>query len=353
MIRDIYNPRTVIMSKRDYTAKGNRLNAAFMSEAMHDGEAVRKLVHNKCIDGPAILRALYRYYFEHRHKETLWNDLHEINEKTSGYGACGLYAETDNHGRKIIADRSYSWGRGESDWANLACYDIKHSVMIYEDFDDAYKKYENVSVAEVLADTLNNRTYADVRQPLTPNENLNLLLRNLYLAHHIHKQELDEQVYGKALHLLNNDLETAFAAGQKLRAEDYMPAIIFLDAESAQLFDKIDYPRQRSFYQTQLGQESLKFTYLTALGVINFEKEAMDNFLREVKAQTLWQAAQKRITQEFVYWGFRSSVTANRWMELNLIKPQPKEKIYNPYYKTDVERAEYLNLYAVSNKQRT
>lgn len=351
MIDYIYSPRTVIMAKRDYADAGNRVNAVFMSNAMHDGEAVRKLIHNKCMDGPDILRAFYRYYNEHRHKETLWNDIYEINENSQTYGECGIYAETDRFGNKIIADRNTQYGGGESDWADIDCYDKRYTGEESDYFGRGHKKYENASVAEVLADTLKHRTYLRDYSPQTPNGNLNLLLRNLYYAQYYGPKTMEDIVYYKALKLINTDLETAFAAGKKLKSKDYMPAIIFLDEKSALIFDKIDYIQQREFYRSPLGQESLKFTYLTSLGVLDLQKKQMDNFLDDVKGQTLWQAAQKRITQEFTYWGFRSSISANRWLELNVIKPQPKEKPYVPYYKTDIERAEYMNLYSV-NKQR-
>ena len=76
-----------------------------------------------------------------------------------------------------------------------------------------------------------------------------------------------------------------------------------------------------------------------------FDKDSMHAFLDDVKAQTLWQVAQSRITSEVMYWGFRQSISANRWLELNVIKPKPNEKVYAPYYQTDLERANYLNLY--------
>lgn len=345
MIDFIYSPRTVISAKRDYAAKGNRLNAVFMSNIMHDGDAVRKLIHNKTADAPDILRALYRYYAEHRNKETLWDDIDKINENSNHYGNCGIYAETDKHGNKIIIDWNYRWSGRESYWADLAHYDKRCSINIDDDFGYGYKKYVNASVAEVLADTLNNRTYAIMQQPQTPDKNLNLLLQNLFYAKYHDETELNEPAYYKALHLLNDNLENAFSAGEKLLAKQYVPAIIFVDEMSAQVFDKIDYPKQRVFYQTPLGQECLRFTYLTALGVHSFEKEAMHTFLNEVKSQTLWQTAQSRITQEFMHWGYRSSVAANRWTELNLIKPLPDEKVYRPYYQTDLERAQYMNLY--------
>ncbi|MBR3677159.1 MAG: hypothetical protein IKN71_08515 [Alphaproteobacteria bacterium] len=352
MIDYIYNPRTIIAAKRDYAAQGNRLNAVFMSNAMQDGDAVRKLIHNNRIEAPRILRAFYRYYSEHRDKEMLWTDINEVNQSSCRYGACGIYADTDDNGRKIITDRSYSWAGRESAWADLALYDVKRNVVIYEDFNSNFKKYENATVAEVLADTLKNRTYIHAHYPQTPNADLNLLLRNMYITQYSGERSPMEQVYYRALKLLNADLTTAFANKQKLNTKDYMPAIIFLDERANRIFNKIDYPRQRSFYKTPLGQESLKFTYLTALEISDFQKENMDNFLQEVKSQTLWQAAQKRITQEFVYWRFRHSVSANRWLELNSIKPLPKEKVYAPYHQTDRERAEYMNLYSVSAKQR-
>ena len=339
MIDYIYSPRLVIAAKRDYAVEGNLLNAAFMSAVMHDGDAVRKLVHNARMEGPDILRSLYRYYAEHRDKEILWNEINEINEISTNYGGCGIYADTDKNGKKIIRDYGCSLRGGESFWADLSYYDKRHNIY------NGNNEQKNVSVAEVLKDTLNFKTYVQTRQPKTPNEKLNLLLQNLFYAKYYGEKEFSEATYYKALQLLNNDLENAFAAKQKLKAKDYMPAIIFLDEKSTQVFDKVDYSRQRIFHKTQLGQEILRFGYLTALGIYEFEQKPMHEFLDEVKSQDLWQVAQSIITQKFAHWRYRKSVAANRLLELNLIKPQPQEKLYKPYYKTDAERAEYMNLY--------
>ena len=339
MIDYIYSPRLVVAAKRDYAVEGNLLNAAFMSAVMHDGDAVRKLVHNARMEGPDILRSLYSYYFEHRDKDILWNEINEINEISRHYGECGIYADTDKKGNKIIRDYGYNWSGRESLWADLSYYDKKHDIY------NSNNERKSVSVAEVLANTVHFRTYVQNKQPQTPNEKLNLLLKNMFYAKYYGETEVNESACYKALQLLNNDLENAFTAKQKLKAKDYMPAIIFLDEKSAQVFDKIDYPRQRVFHKTQLGQEILRFGYLTALRVYDFKKESMDKFLNEVKSQDLWQVAQSIITQKFAYWGYCKSMVANRLLELNIIKPQPQEKLYKPYYQTDVERAEYMNLY--------
>ncbi|MBR6356046.1 MAG: hypothetical protein IKR92_04235 [Alphaproteobacteria bacterium] len=348
----ISSPRAVITAKKEYAKIGNELNAIFLSNVMHDNDAVRKLVHNRSINGPDVLKSLWLYYAEHRNKNILWDDIRQINETTSSYGSCGIYADIDKNGRKIITDWRTRASGDESLWADLKQYDKRYSDVIYQEFGNGYKKYNNVSVAQVLSDTISNRTYAHTQLPHTPNNELNLLLRNLYnTIMCLDEEKFSEQTYYKALQTINNDLETAFSTGQKLRVKDYVPAIIFLDESAGKVFDKIDYHRQRSFYRTPLGQESLRFTYLTSLRISKvgdvtlFNKDSMHAFLDDVKAQTLWQVAQSRITNEFMYWGFRQSISANRWLELNVIKPQPHEKVYAPYYQTDLERAEYMNLY--------
>lgn len=80
-----------------------------------------------------------------------------------------------------------------------------------------------------------------------------------------------------------------------------------------------------------------------------FAENTMNDWLSDIKNTDLWQVAQHKITAALVErWAHRvkvGSLLNNRLLELSIIKPKPQEPMYADYWKEDVKRARYMNLY--------
>lgn len=334
------SPDNIRTKKSNYTRLGNRLNGVFLSHVMQDGDAVRKLIHDDKWYAKDTLDALYEYYQNHN-KEKLIEAIEAIEEECMGVPNISI----DNYkGQKTLSD----WNLGsdtESKWADLAAYDTKHTLSIYDEMTrpQTQREYENVSVAEILKETIEERAYLVIGKPQTEDENLNLLLSKLYFQRN---EKLHQPTYLKALEGMNNNLIEAFTGKREpLDGADYMPAIIMLDELSKGVFDDMDYREQYGFHKSKLSQELLKFSYLTTFRIREFNEKDLDGYLEDVKSSDLWQVAQNKITNKITK-NIPSYSTLNwRMLELNMIKPKPREKIYASSYENDLLRANYLNLY--------
>lgn len=311
---------------------GERLNALFLSHAMDDGDAVRFLIHNQFYYTPDFINALYNYH-QTRDKEGFLDRIEELNEETNCLFLC---TETSN-GERMLVDCNLD---RRSHWQNLEAYDEKHTLSFLDDTGTYQSRdYIDMSVAEVLKEVAEHRLYT-YSKPRIENKKLNLLLNNIYQANNLH-----EPTYFQALKDINKDLCAAFNGKREALPYEYIDAIKLLEDKSKFIFDTMDYRRQRSFYQSDMGQELLKFSYLTSYTKKPFNEEEMNRFLTRVKNAGLWQKAQYMITGAIISNTEKINPLNQRFLRLALIRPKPDERMYQGYYEDDLKRAQYLNLY--------
>lgn len=214
-------------------------------------------------------------------------------------------------------------------------------------------RYNNNSTVEILQEVIKRERKSSKIEQSTGNEKLDLLVRNLQ---NNSDKKLHIPTYACALHLINNDLTLAFEGKKEcLCADTYVPVIVMLDEMSVGVFNQIGYREQRTFYKSDLGQEMLRFSYLTTKGLAvkgqkdGFSEIKMNAWLEKVKEINLWQVAQRKITEEILdrYANYSEvrSLLNNRILELGTIKPKPKESMYGDYWREDNMRSTYMNLY--------
>ena len=356
-------PADILYEKEWRAAYGNRCNAIFLSDTIGDNESMRKLFHREGSTHATtpLVGIFYDYYKDHD-KEKMLNRVEEATTDSSGHHYFGMpFSVEEYKGKRLLKDwsclHSFYGGNDESPWADLKNYEERATVNITDEFSSGQSVYyDNKSVAEVLKDTAEKTTFLEkkIKEP-TNNKPLDLLVRNLI-------QNRDEKLhiptYAKALRLINDDLIQAFdGKTEPLNAGAYVPVIIMLDEMSADVFNQIDYKQQRTFHKSDLGQEMLKFSYLTTQNMYKkgnsyngFSADAMNAWLANIKNTDLWQVAQRKITEAIVErWSHRvkvGSLLNNRMMELATIKPKPKEAMYADYWQEDMKRSTYMNLYA-------
>ena len=332
-------PNAIRLQKPEYANDGNRLNGLFLSQVMQDGEAVRKLIHNGTWYADDMLSALYRYY-QTKDKDTLIADIENIESQCLGIPNISIDVID---GKKIITDWSFDQGR-ESYWADLSKYDEKHTIYVFDymSFNEIGKEFENVSVAEVLRDTVEKRSYVISHLPKTGDEELDLLLSNLY---HNKDKELHHPTYIKALEKINDKMIKAFSDKEEpLEEHKYIPAIIMLEEQSKKVFDNIDYREQHGFYKSKLCRELLKFSYLTSFQIIKFDENDLNRYVDDVQFAGNWQVAQRIITHKITENNpYHNSVNSG-FLGLNNIRPRPKEKMYAEYYEKDLLYQQHLNM---------
>lgn len=166
------------------------------------------------------------------------------------------------------------------------------------------------------------------------------MLNNIYLS-----EKPDEAVYYQAIKRLNQTLTDAYTGRREPLNPNYIEAIKMMEDKSKHIFEAIDYRKQFSFYHSEMGQELLKFSYLTTFTKEDFCEEKMNDYLNEVKKASLWQTAQNIITHKIAKNTKGLNPINQHWLDLNLIRPKPKERMYRAYYEDDVKRGQYLNLY--------
>lgn len=344
-------PRMVVKAKKPYAYSGNRLNGIFLSTVMSDNDSVRKLIHEQEPHAQKILTALYNYH-QNRDKQALIDTIRPLTKNCGDF--CGIGVGTDKNGKQIITDWStgHSSDAEESLWADLSLYDEKHTINIFDEMGNPRrcKLFENVSVAEVLADTIHNRNCYIEHCPQTGDEKLDILLKNIWQVPE--DEQLPQQTYYRAVKKMNQNLISAFLGNTDADARKYMPAIILLDNKSSQIFDNIGYREQFGFYKSKMGQELLKFSYLTTLSTMKkFDKEDFNNYLNDVKSSGLWQIAQYKITNKLINHKATGSLLNQRLLSLNYIR-RPQSKMYQDYYQTDLERMNYMNWYLPKDQKQ-
>lgn len=337
----LINPQSVVIAKEPYAQYGNRLNGIFLSEMMSDKESVRKLIHNRQPGYKQVLRALYTYYQNHD-KNMLLDTIDALNKEFPYL--CGFKTIT-RFNRRILVDWTSSQSSGESFWTDLSAYDVPVTAMICDNMSKPphSKLFKNATVAGVLHDAIQNCNYCHDICPVTHNPELDILLRKLYADRN---DKLHIPTYHKALQYINADLINAFSAQKALPAEDYIPAVVLLDDISGGLFNQMDYKRQYCFHQSQIGEEVLKFSYLTASRNIDkFNAAELDKYIEDVKSSSFWQESQYKITRQITQSDATESIISRHLLELNMIRPRPQNKNEQHYYDNDVARMQYMHLY--------
>ena len=355
-------PSDILYEKEWRSAYGNRCNAIFLSDVMNDHESMRKLFHsNGDTHSMSPLVGIFYDYYKDHDKEKMLDRVKEATTDSSGHHYFGMpFSVEEYKGKRLLKDwsclHSFYSGNDESPWADLKNYEERATVNITDEFSSRQSiYYHNKSVAEVLKDTVEKTTFLEkqIEEP-TNNKPLDLLLQNLQ---NNRDEKLHIPTYAKALRLINDDLTQAFdGKTEPLNADAYVPVIIMLDEMSADVFNQIDYKQQRTFHKSDLGQEMLRFSYLTTQNMFKkgnsyngFSADAMNAWLSDIKNTDLWQVAQRKITEAIVErWAHRvkvGSLLNNRMMELATIKPKPKEAMYADYWQEDMKRSTYMNLY--------
>lgn len=357
MTKRIKCPADILYEKEWRASYGNRCNAVFLSDVMGDNESMRKLFHNQgdTHTMTPLVKIFWDYYHD-RDKEKMLDSVHKATTDDNGFThPWQPFEVNERDGKRILEDWSSRGGR-ESPWANLDNYEKRATCKITDEFSSRQSVYyNNKSVAEVLKDTVEKSTFLEKRiEEPTGNKRLDLLMRNLQNRAN---KEFHLPTYAFALRLINNDLTLAYTGRKEpLDADAYVPVIITLDEMSAEVFNRIDYKQQRTFHKSDLGQEMLRFSYLTTQNLRpqnssynGFSETAMNTWLRDIKNTDLWQVAQHKITAAILErWSHRvkvGSLLNNRMMELATIKPQPKEAMYATYWREDNRRTLYMNLY--------
>ena len=355
-------PSDILYEKEWRSAYGNRCNAIFLSDVMNDHGSMRKLFHSNgdTHSMSPLVEIFYDYYKDHD-KEKMLDRVKEVTTGMDGYSAPDQPFWIDEYKEeRVLKDWSclhpFYGSNKESPWADLKNYEQRATLKATDEFSSRKSVYyHNKSVAEVLKDTVEKTTFLEkkIEEP-TNNKPLDLLVQNLQ---NNRDEKLHIPTYAKALRLINDDLTSAFdGKTEPLNADAYVPVIIMLDEMSTEVFNQIDYKQQRTFHKSDLGQEMLRFSYLTTQNMFKkgnsyngFSADAMNAWLSDIKNTDLWQVAQRKITEAIVErWAHRvkvGSLLNNRMMELATIKPKPKEAMYADYWQEDMKRSTYMNLY--------
>ena len=355
-------PSDILYEKEWRSAYGNRCNAIFLSDVMNDHESMRKLFHsNGNTHSMSPLVGIFYDYYKDHDKEKMLDRVKEVTTGRDGYQAFGQpFSVEEYEGKRVLSDwsclHSFYGGNNASPWDDLKNYEQRATMKVTDEFSSRQSVYyDNKSVAEVLKDTVEKTTFLEKQiEELTNNKPLDLLVQNLQ---NNRDEKLHIPTYAKALRLINDDLTSAFdGKTEPLNADAYVPVIIMLDEMSTEVFNQIDYKQQRTFHKSDLGQEMLRFSYLTTQNMFKkgnsyngFSADAMNAWLSDIKNTDLWQVAQRKITEAIVErWAHRvevGSLLNNRMMELATIKPKPKEAMYADYWQEDMKRSTYMNLY--------
>ena len=361
----IKSPANILYEKEWRAAYGNRCNAIFLSILMRDYESMRKLFHDSgdTHKTTPLARIFWEYYKDHD-KEKMLDRVKAATTDKNGYPLYQMpFSVDEKHGKRTLRDwsvQSSFWGGNkESPWADLKNYEQRATLKITDEFCSRQSVYyDNKSVAEVLKETVEKTTFLEKQiTHSTGNQKLDLLVNNL-------QNQRDEnfhlQTYVLALKQINNDLISAFEKEREpLDADTYVPVVIMLDELSAKVFNQMDYKQQRTFHKSDLGQEMLRFSYLTTQNLCGkdeafdvFSANNMNMWLNDIKKTDLWQVAQNKIAKDITErWSHRvrvGSLLNNRMLELATIKPKPKEAMYADYWEEDKKRTLYMNLYTAS-----
>ncbi len=322
-------------------------DAKHLSLIMEDSDAIRIMVHS--YNDMRMIEIFYDYYVEHDKEKMLDRVQKVITDEKGCHPFGNIFSVIELEGKRILRDASCINGKKESLWASLEEYEKKHCIKNSDGSFDEY--YNNKSTVEILQEVMKRERKSSKIEQSTGNEKLDLLVRNLQ---NNSDKKLHIQTYARALHLINNDLILAFEGKKEyLCADTYVPVIIMLDEMSVGVFNQIGYREQRTFYKSDLGQEMLRFSYLTTKGLAvkgqkdGFSEIKMNAWLEKVKEINLWQVAQCKITEEILdrYYPVVRSLLNNRILELGTIKSKPEESMYDGYWLEDKMRSMYMDWY--------
>lgn len=360
----IHNTRHLIISAADYRINQMRLNALFLSEVFSDQQTMRKLIHNRSAVSEPILKAFINYH-HHKNVAELYRDIEAATLDKNGAlkqgSSCAFYISfaKDNHKNPYLipCKNGYSrflkdaggagmQGGYPSNWLKLELYDTPVTILIEDRTfpQGSSKQYYQVKPFEILQETLMLEQSKLRECPQTGNKNLDLLLINIFST-----AEPPEAVLNKALSLFSQDLIQAYTAHGALTF-GHFEALNLLSDKTAAALDKIDYQKQRSFYNTDFCAEILKFSYLTTFTKNkNFDKEDLDNYLFEVKSAGDWRLAGHLITQKITDNSDNIVSLNNNLMSLSIIHPIAENNnfsILSKYYKEDSKKIadNYINL---------
>jgi hypothetical protein len=306
-------------------------DALFLSEVMKDREAMRKLFHDGHWAASSIAKTFYEYYY-HKDKAKVVKEIEDIDNKCMERGGGFYHFAVSWKKLKMVSD----WGDNEkeSNWMNLDRYDKEHNGAIYT-FNGWNKKYENVSVIDLLEDVVKKRNRIKVKDYCqeTGNEHLDLMLGNLRR----NESDVNLDVYTKMLKLLNGDVKD-YLDGKKELERGHYNAIVFADILSNRVVEKIDYPMQFGFHKTKLCEEMLKFSYITTFNKDEAREEDMNNYVERIKAAGHWRVAIKMISYETAKHSMQERGVNKSLFRLAEIKPISKDcKAAEEYHKTDTE----------------
>lgn len=360
----IHNTRHLIISAADYRINQMRLNALFLSEVFNDQQTMRKLIHNRSAVSEPVLKAFVNYH-QHKNVAELYDDIEEATLDKNGSlrhgSSCAFYISftKDNPKNSYLVPFQNGYSRFlkdaggggmqgfyPSNWLNLKLYDMPVTTLIEDRTfpQGSSKQYYQVKPIEILQETLMLEQSKLRECPQTDNKNLDLLLKNLFST-----AAPQETVLGKALNLFNQDLIQAYTAHGTLTF-GHFDALNLLSDKAAAALDKIDYQRQRSFYNTDFCAEILKFSYLTTFTKNkNFDKKDLDNYLLEVRSAGSWILAGHLITQKITANSDNIVSLNNNLMSLSTIRPIAENNnfpILSRYYKEDCKKISdnYINL---------
>ena len=393
-----------------------RLNALFLSRVMADNESMRNLIHGRSDAADDVMNAFIAYYETHNKTQLLdtidklscdypfitftkerkednrrnpsWPTKAELEEMyrlaeystsqadkfwedTDSYEKAALWAvrfgdffyygkeghyvvdETkpikiyENKQHYTLFDNTYS----ETNWLNLELYDKPQTMEIQDEFAAPFlkRKYVNETVIDVLRKTVSMQKMATYNRPHTGDVALDKVCGEIY-----DEEKLSAPKFVKAVTLLNKHLLSALKGESRLWEGEYDAAAMLVE-KAPQYFAKIDYPQQFGFYKSDAGQELLKFSFMTTFtNQPKFDEQVMDDYLLRVKNAGHWMNGQHLMTQMIVANTNNLGGINRGLLELNLIRPRPKEfhgmksprfmRAINDYYDQDLVRMNYAQL---------
>lgn len=292
------------------------LDSLFLSEVMDDEELFRRMVHTEKKYAPKVVEALLSYA-EHKDKNLLEEDLEqEINSVNTEKLMQTNWVKIDKY-FKPVSKTVYDWMATSLNSNILKHYFEARPVDVLEDI---AKEYRGI-IKKV--DKFNSTGHGE----------LDLLLSNVRLSWN----GLNMQVYTKALAELNKDIIDIYDHKKAITA-GHADAILMMGQKSDEILELIDYPMQRGFHQTRLCEEMLKFSYLTTFDKKPISKRQMDKYISNVKNAGSWIVGAKIVNWHINKRSSEYRGINNSLLELGFIKqPEKKQRIYNQYFKRDVD----------------
>ncbi len=306
----------------------------FLSSVMNDGESARKLIHDQVFYANDMLKVFYDYYY-HKDKVRAVNEIEKIHDECSerGFMAKGFYTSFSEP--KYIHDYTQvGWSdKDETNWMDLKRYDKPHTLTVSHFMGRESRHFENATVIGVLEDVVKQRDNRYNSDRETGNQDLDLMVKNISSDEY----DVNLAAYTKMLKLLNAELTDCFD-GKKAINDGHCDAVVLADMRSGLVYDKIDYAMQHGFHQSELGEEMLKFSYLTSFSKTESGQEDMDAYINGVKNAGHWRAAIKMVSNEIAKRSLKENGINQSLMMLSEIKPMPNGcEAARGYHKRDAD----------------